>query len=73
LAQYSPNLPEQVTKICSILAKFAGASHKKMANFWRVFEFDKFAGEWPLLNFNPFFGFSELKLQNLTFAALFLA
>ncbi len=21
-----------------------------MANFWRVLEFDKFAGEWPLLN-----------------------
>jgi hypothetical protein len=20
-----------------------------MANFWRVLEFDKFAGEWPLL------------------------
>ncbi len=22
----------------------------KLANFWRVLEFDKFAGEWPLLN-----------------------
>jgi hypothetical protein len=50
-AQYSPNLPKRVTKICSILAKFAGASHKNLANFWRVLEFDKFAGEWPLLNF----------------------
>jgi hypothetical protein len=24
----------------------------KMANFWRVLKFDKFAGEWPLLNFH---------------------
>jgi hypothetical protein len=24
-----------------------------MANFWRVLEFDKFAGEWPLLSFCP--------------------
>jgi hypothetical protein len=24
-----------------------------MANFRRVLEFDKFAGEWPLLSFNP--------------------
>ena len=24
----------------------------KMANFWRVLEFDKFAGEWPLLTIN---------------------
>ena len=49
-AQYSPNSPKRVTKICSILAKFAGASHKNLANFWRVLEFAKFAGEWPLLN-----------------------
>ncbi len=52
--QYSPNLPKRVTKICSILAKFAGASHKNLANFWRVLEFAKFAGEWPLLIKNPF-------------------
>jgi hypothetical protein len=26
-----------------------------MANFWRVLEFDKFAGEWPLLKQIPFF------------------
>jgi hypothetical protein len=25
-----------------------------MANFWRVLEFDKFAGEWPLLRINTF-------------------
>ena len=50
----SPNSPKQVTKICSILAKFAGASHKNLANFWRVLEFAKFAGEWPLLNKRPF-------------------
>jgi hypothetical protein len=50
LAQYSTNSPARVTKIRSILDKFAGASHKKMANFWRVLEFAKFAGEWPLLN-----------------------
>ncbi len=49
-AQYSPNSPKRVTKICSILAKFAGASHKNLANFWRVLEFAKFAGEWPLLS-----------------------
>ncbi len=24
----------------------------KLANFWRVLEFDKFAGEWPLLRYN---------------------
>jgi hypothetical protein len=24
----------------------------KLANFWRVLEFDKFAGEWPLLKTN---------------------
>ncbi len=24
----------------------------KLANFWRVLEFDKFAGEWPLLKWN---------------------
>ena len=29
-----------------------------MANFWRVLEFAKFAGEWPLLSFNT------LKVQN---------
>ncbi len=23
----------------------------KLANFWRVLEFDKFAGEWPLLSY----------------------
>ena len=49
LAQYSTNSPARVTKIRSILDKFAGASHKKMANFWRVLEFAKFAGKWPLL------------------------
>ncbi len=49
----SPNSPERVTKICSILAKFAGASHKNLANFWQVLEFAKFAGEWPLLNRDP--------------------
>ena len=62
-AQYSPNLPKRVTKIGSILAKFAGASHKnssilakfawrvtkKMANFWRVLALAKFARELPLL------------------------
>jgi hypothetical protein len=25
----------------------------KLANFWRVLKFDKFAGEWPLLTFFP--------------------
>jgi hypothetical protein len=25
----------------------------KLANFWRVLEFDKFAGEWPLLTPSP--------------------
>jgi hypothetical protein len=25
----------------------------KLANFWRVLEFDKFAGEWPLLKYLP--------------------
>jgi hypothetical protein len=49
----SPNSPERVTKICSILAKFAGASHKNLANFWQVLEFAKFAGEWPLLSYCP--------------------
>ncbi len=29
----------------------------KLANFWRVLKFDKFAGEWPLLSFNTFFKF----------------
>ena len=27
----------------------------KLANFWRVLEFDKFAGEWPLLRIYPTF------------------
>ncbi len=27
----------------------------KLANFWRVLEFDKFAGEWPLLKKNPIY------------------
>ncbi len=31
-AQYSPNLTKRVTKIGSILAKFAGASHKNLLN-----------------------------------------
>jgi hypothetical protein len=56
-AQYSPNSLKRVTKICSILAKFAGASHKNLANFWRVLEFAKFAGEWPLLTVKTNFFF----------------
>ncbi len=50
--QYLPNSLKRVTKIHSILAKFAGASHQNLANFWQVLEFAKFAGEWPLLNKN---------------------
>jgi hypothetical protein len=37
-----------------------------MANFWRVLEFDKFAGEWPLLNMNTNFSninFKPLKIH----------
>jgi hypothetical protein len=38
-----------------------------MANFWRVLEFDKFAGEWPLLSHYP------LKLRfDLGWFALFI-
>ena len=33
------------------LANSSLASHKNLANFWRVLEFAKFAGEWPLLNY----------------------
>jgi hypothetical protein len=33
--------------------RFGGYSHSpKMANFWRVLEFAKFAAEWPLLRKN---------------------
>ncbi len=33
---------------------FEYSNSPKLANFWRVLEFDKFAGEWPLLNFVAF-------------------
>jgi hypothetical protein len=37
--------------------------------FWRVLEFDKFAGEWPLLNF---FQICEEATFRLTFKSIFL-
>ena len=36
-----------------------------MANFWRVLEFDKFAGEWPLLMKN-----ARLKVETCLYSCL---
>ena len=35
----------------------------KLVNFWRVLKFDKFAGEWPLLNFFTFFLSGTIKVK----------
>jgi hypothetical protein len=51
-AQYSPNSLARVTNIWRV-ARFREFEYSpKTANFWRVLEFAKFAGEWPLLSRN---------------------
>ena len=37
----------------------------KLANFWRVLEFDKFAGEWPLLRLDATLGNKRIGKLNM--------
>jgi hypothetical protein len=61
-----PNLLN-TCQICRTSHKnLAGRSFSpKTANFWRVLEFAKFAGEWPLLTLNACLHTADVSLSSL--------